>query len=38
MRFTPDTAIGKGCKNALFKVSGEEVFGHLKHESGVHKV
>lgn len=35
--YTSDLAIGKGCKHAVFKVNGEDVYKHLKHEAGVHK-
>ena len=38
LKFVQDTSIGKGCKQALIKIRGQEVFGHLKHERGVHKV
>ena len=31
-------AIDKGCKYALYTVSGEGVYKTFKHESGVHKV
>lgn len=33
-----DFAINKGCKLGVFKISGEDVYKHLKHEVGVHKV
>ena len=36
--FQADMAIHKGCKLGVYKVTGEEVYKHLKHESGVHKV
>lgn len=36
--YAVDLAIHKGCKHALFKISGENVYQHLKHEAGVHKV
>lgn len=31
-------SINKGCKSGSFFVSGQDVYKHLKHESGVHKV
>ena len=36
--FQVDMAIHKGCKLGVFKITGEDVYKHLKHESGVHKV
>ena len=33
-----DQAINRGCKSGLFTISGVDVYKHLKHESGVHKV
>ena len=33
-----DMSINKGVKKGVLKVSGENVYKHLKHESGVHKV
>ncbi len=36
--FQSDIAVGKGCKNGTFFISGTDVYKHLKHESGVHKV
>jgi peptide chain release factor 1 len=33
-----DMAIGKGVKYASYIVEGENIFKHLKYESGVHKV
>ena len=30
--------INKGCKKGVLLVKGEDVYKHLKHESGVHKV
>ena len=38
LEFQPDMAIGKGCKKGVLMVKGEDVYKHLKHESGVHKV
>lgn len=35
--FTSDMAIQRGCKYCIFKVTGEYVYKHFKHESGVHK-
>ncbi len=35
--YVADFAIHKGCKLGIFKISGEDVYKHLKHESGVHK-
>jgi peptide chain release factor 1 len=35
--FTIDFAINKGCKTGVFKVHGEDVYKHFKHESGIHK-
>ena len=31
-------SINRGCKKGVLYVTGEDVFKHLKHESGVHKV
>ena len=31
-------SINRGVKKGVIKVSGEDVYKHLKHESGVHKV
>mmetsp|Transcript_29912 Transcript_29912/g.39771 ORF Transcript_29912/g.39771 Transcript_29912/m.39771 type:complete len:104 (+) Transcript_29912:39-350(+) len=31
-------SINRGCKKGVLYVTGQEVFKHLKHESGVHKV
>ena len=31
-------SINRGVKKGVIKVSGDEVYKHLKHESGVHKV
>lgn len=36
--FTPDMSINRGCKKGVIAVSGQDVYKHLKHESGVHKV
>jgi peptide chain release factor 1 len=40
--YQQDMAINKGCKLGVFKItraaSGGDVYRHLKHESGVHKV
>ena len=36
--YQADFAIHKGCKLGVFKITGEEVYRHLKHEVGVHKV
>ena len=36
--FQMDMSINRGCKKGVLYVTGEEVFKHLKHESGVHKV
>lgn len=33
-----DMSINKGVKKGLLKVTGIDVYKHLKHESGVHKV
>ena len=38
MEFQPDLQIGRGCKSGVFKITGENVYYHLRHESGVHKV
>jgi len=38
LEFQSDISINKGCKSATFHISGEDVYKHLKHESGVHKV
>lgn len=35
--YAVDMTIQKGCKHALFKITGEDVYKHLKHEAGVHK-
>jgi len=35
--FSSDFHINKGCKSGIFKIIGEDVYKHLKHESGVHK-
>lgn len=36
--YQADISINKGCKNGTFYIEGEDVYKHLKHESGVHKV
>ena len=36
--YQADFAIHKGCKLGVFKITGDEVYRHLKHEVGVHKV
>lgn len=36
--FQPDISIGRGCKSGQFQVTGTDVYKHLKHESGCHKV
>lgn len=33
-----DMSINRGCKKGVLYVTGQDVFRHLKHESGVHKV
>jgi peptide chain release factor 1 len=33
-----DMSINRGCKKGVLSVKGEDVYKHLKHESGVHKV
>ena len=33
-----DMSINRGVKKGVIKVSGQDVYKHLKHESGVHKV
>ena len=33
-----DMSINRGCKKGVLKVTGADVYKHLKHESGVHKV
>ncbi|CAK61136.1 unnamed protein product (macronuclear) [Paramecium tetraurelia] len=33
-----DNQIGKGCKTGILQINGENVYQHLKCESGVHKV
>ena len=38
LEFQEDMSINRGCKKGVLKVTGEDVFKHLKHESGVHKV
>ena len=38
LEFMPDMSINKGCKKGVLKVTGTDVYKHLKHESGVHKV
>ena len=36
--YAADFSFGKGCKNGLFKISGESVLKYFHYESGVHKV
>ena len=38
IEFQQDMSIHKGCKKGVLSVKGENVYKHLKHESGVHKV
>lgn len=38
MQMSEDTQIGKGVKEAIVKIEGENVYSFLKYESGVHKV
>jgi len=33
-----ESASRKGCKNGIFKISGENIYSNFKYESGVHKV
>lgn len=33
-----ESAARKGCKNGVFKISGENIYAYFKFESGVHKV
>ena len=33
-----ESAAKKGCKNGIFKISGENIYNYFKYESGVHKV
>ncbi len=36
--FQMDFSINKGCKKGVLQIKGQDVYKHLKHESGVHKV
>ena len=38
LEFMPDMSINRGCKKGVLLVKGDDVYKHLKHESGVHKV
>ena len=38
LEFQEDNAIARGCKKGVFKVTGQDVYKYLKHESGAHKV
>jgi peptide chain release factor 1 len=38
LEFMQDMSINKGCKKGVLKITGTDVYKHLKHESGVHKV
>ena len=35
--YVKDMSIQKGCKYAIFKIVGQDVYKYFKHESGVHK-
>ena len=36
--FQTDMSVNKGCKKGVMYITGQDVYKHLKHESGVHKV
>ena len=36
--FQTDMSVNKGCKKGVLHITGQDVYKHLKHESGVHKV
>jgi peptide chain release factor 1 len=36
--YAADMALGKGCKNGSFKLTGQSIYKYFKYEAGVHKV